>query len=301
MSSVAFFGKMSQAADFVRWGVSDKTMRSFEDWFHDAYTELRGAGERGLKFRCHIILPVADGDGGVVAAVATPSRDRIGREFPMVVATWLPRSELPPSQASLAIGFSRFWDAAHAASEAHRDQKPDTLWDALESVSSPSAAELADAKERCAALFQNLGARQLEQDCFAESDDRFYAYRTLRLAVRDAPETRVLMCPDAGNPAYRAFWVETIERATEGKIPLPILWLEGAASPKSVFIAYRKAPAAILKFAAGHDQRSSSLWPLTTNHQAAREKSKAAFASVDLDDAEQKIGRLIDVVLSNPL
>ena len=106
MSSIAFFGKMPKAADFVRRGVSAPAMRNFENWFHSAYTELRGAGARGLMHRCHMILPNRDDANGVMAVLAVPSRDRIGREFPVVipVGSSFPEVRLHSSWPSLASG-----------------------------------------------------------------------------------------------------------------------------------------------------------------------------------------------------
>ena len=57
MSETAFFGKLPTAADFVRLGVSMRSLRSFETWLHDAYTELRSASVPALPARCHIVFP----------------------------------------------------------------------------------------------------------------------------------------------------------------------------------------------------------------------------------------------------
>ena len=301
MSSIAFFGKMPKAADFVRRGVSTPAMRDFENWFHSAYTELRGAGAPGLMHQCHLILPIRNDANGVIAVLAVPSRDRIGREFPVVVAAFIPRDQLPRSSAPLVMAFTRFWDAAHAAIDAHQDGEPEALWQAIQSLSPPSAPELSEAETRCAELLQNLGARHMEQECFSAPDDRFYAYHTLRLAVRDASDSRVLMCPAAGHPGYRAFWVETVERGTAHEVLLPTMWLEGAEAPRGTLVALGKAPSAMLRYVTGHGHRSNSLWPLTTQNIKAQERSKAALAGENWDDSEQNLSRLIDVVLGTQL
>ena len=297
MSSIAFFGKMPQAADFVRRGVSTPAMRDFENWFHSAYNELRGAGAPGLMHQCHLILPIRNEANGVIVALAVPSRDRIGREFPVVVAAFVPREQLPRGSAPLVLAFKRFWDAARALVDSHQDGDPEALWQAIQSLSPPSAAELSEAETRCAELLQNLGARQMEQDCFSTPDDRFYAYHTLRLAVRDVSDSRVLMCPAAGHPAYRAFWVETVERGTAHKVALPIVWLEGAEAPRGTLVALGKAPSAMLRYVTGHGHQSNSLWPLTTQSASAQERSKMALAGEGWEDADQNLSRLIDVVL----
>lgn len=297
MSSIALFGKMPKAADFVRRGVSTGAMRDFENWFHSAYTELRGAGARGLMHRCHLILPNCDDANGVLAVLAVPSRNRIGREFPLVVAVLLPPDQLPRASAPLVLAFTRFWDAARAAIDAHRDGEPEALWQAIQSLSPPTATELSEAETRCAELLQNLGARQMEQECFSTPDDRFYAYHTLRLAVRDASDSRVLMCPAAGHPGYRAFWVETVERGTAHKVPLPVVWLEGAEAPRGTLVALGKAPTAMLRYVTGHGHQSNSIWPLTTQSASAQERSKIALAGEDWEDTDQNLSRLIDVVL----
>jgi type VI secretion system ImpM family protein len=298
MSSIALFGKMPRAADFVRRGISTPAMRNFENWFHEAYAELRGAGARGLTHRCHLIFP---SHSDVIAVMAVPSRDRIGREFPVVTAVFVPQDELPGSYAPLVLAFARFWDAISAAIDAHHDEEPDALWEALRSTPAPSGAEFSEAEQRCAELLGNLGARQMEEACFSEPDDRFYAYHTLLLAVREAPGSRVLMCPAAANPAYRAFWVETIERATAHEVPLPVMWLEGPDTPGGTLVALGRAPTAMLRYAEGHGRNSNSLWPLITENAKARARAKAALAASDWDDTEQNLDRLIDAVLGTEL
>ena len=297
MGSIAFFGKMPNAADFVRRGVSTSVMRDFENWFHSAYTDLRGAGARGLMHQCHLILPTRNDPSGVISGLAIPSRDRIGRQFPVVVAAFVPRDHLPRSAAPLAIAFARFWGEARAAIAEHQDGEPEALWKAIQSLSPPGAAELSEAETRCAALLQNLGARQMEQECFSAPDDRFYAYHTLRLAVRDGRDSRVLMCPAAGHPGYRAFWVAAVERGTANRLPLPTMWLEGEDAPRGTLVALGKAPSAMLRYVTGLGRQSSSLWPLTTQSAVAQERAKATLAGEDWDDAEQKLSRLIDVAL----
>jgi len=297
MTTVACFGKMPKAADFVRKGISLPAMRAFEDWFHDAYTALRGAGERGLRYRCVTIQPSAKPDEGLIAAVATPSRDRIGREFPMVIAALLSKKYLTDGFAPLALSLSRFCNEAGAAFEANRDGDPEAFYEAVRALAEPGVAEVADARHRWSELRANLGARQMEAECFGDPDDRFYAYHTLLLALRDRPSGRVLMCPTAGNPAYRAFWIEAIERANPTASPLPLLWLEGAGAPPGLLVALGKAPPAMLSFALGHNQRSAALWPMTTTHETAKKRSQEALPGQEWTEPEQNLGRLMDVLV----
>lgn len=297
MSSVVFFGKVPRAADFVRRGISAAHMRPFENWFHEAYTDLRGAGERGLRYRGHLIMPDIQEPDRMLAVVAVPSRDRIGREFPAVVAAAVPKRDLPRTSASLGMAFARFWTDAISAVESHQDDEPDALFEAIDALSPPSASEITDAERRCDELLANLGARQMERECFSDEDDRFYAYHTLRLAVRDARDHRVVECPSAGHPGYRAFWIGAIARATEGKVPLPVLWLEGQDAPQGMLVALGKPPTAMLCFATGHGRQSSSLWPLTTENATARSRAKEALSAGNWDDPGQNLGMLVDAVV----
>jgi len=297
MTTVGCFGKMPKAADFVRKGISSPTMREFEDWFHQAYTTLRGAGERGLRYRCVAILPSLR-DNGLIAAVATPSRDRIGREFPMVIAVSLPSDYSADGSAPLSLGLSRFWNAASATFEANRESDPGLFQEAVQRLAAPSLAEVGDARHRWSELRANLGARQMEQECFGDPSDRFYAYHTLRLAVRDRPSGRVLACPAGANPAYRAFWIELTERSDPTSAPLPVLWLEGTEAPTGLMVALGKAPSSMLSFALGHNQRSAVLWPLTTTQEAAKKRSEDALSGGEWGAAEQNLGRLLDVLVS---
>ena len=299
MSGTAFFGKVPKAADFVRRGIAGPTLRAFENWFHDNYTDLRGTGADGLPFECRVIFPDPKGDG-VVVAVAVPSRDRIGRKFPAVVVATLSNEQLTSSVSALNLGLERFWSDAVAVVQAHADGEPEPLLDAAMAVAAPTHAELEDAAQRSTALLGNILEREMQEACFEEANDRYYAYQTLRLAVRNAPipDGRVVWCPTGKNASYRLFWIETIARATEHGVPLPMMWLEGPDAPDGALVALGRAPANMLRFAMGHGRTSNTLWPLTTSHEGAKERAKAALEAQDWDDAEQKLSGLIDVVLS---
>ncbi|MEM7137420.1 MAG: type VI secretion system-associated protein TagF [Myxococcota bacterium] len=298
MTSTTMFGKMPRAADFVRRDVTTPEVREFENWFHDAYTDLRGAGVRGLAQECHLVFPRRDDPKGAIAAVAIPSRDKIGREFPIVVATFLPPQVVGPRAAPLALGCGRFWEAAASVVRAHQDDEPDVLWEELSKIPAPTSAEMGDAGPRCDELLRNLGARQMEEACFPETDDRFYGYHTLRLAVQDAPEGRVLLCPTAGHPGYRAFWTDAIERSSRQRHGLSVLWLDGEDSPPAMMVTLGRVPSSLFRYGTGHGRESNALWPLTTKSAAARARSKSALAGKPWDDPTQHLDELALTIAS---
>lgn len=291
MSGIAFFGKVPFAADFVRRGISPP-LREFENWLHDGVADLRSAGAKWVSGRCCFLYPSSGGK--TIAAVAIPSRDRIGREFPAVAGAVIETGNGGLHRSVAVLGCKRFYDEASAAMEAHMQSDADALWSAIQNVRPPSSTEMSDAEGQRSTLLDEESARAMEDVCFAGPDDRFYGYHALRLAARDAPppDPRVLVCPTAGEIRYSGFWAEAIEQATQGRIPLPMLWTEG-----SLVVGLGRAPKSMLRFGAGLGGSSSALWPLTTEYQSARERSKAALQGQFWDDPEQKLGRLIDSIL----
>lgn len=295
--TTAFFGKVPFAPDFVRLGISP-SHRSFEDWVHDGYADLRGAGARGLPARSHLLFPARDGSG-VTAAVAIPSRDRVGREFPAVVATTIPEDQVPTRRSGLIFALQRFWDECDQAVQQHAQSDVDSLWGAVQTVRAPTDEELSSADRKRSSELENSSARAMEQACFSTPDDRFYAYHTLRLATRDAPppEPRVLLCPTADQAQYRAFWADVIERASPRSLELPMLWMDGEPHPGALVVGLGRAHRSMLKFAAGYGKNANTLWPLSTEYDSAREQAKATLHGQFWDDPEQKLGKLVETIL----
>lgn len=127
------FGKLPSTGDFVVRGLPPP-FHAFWDRFctlHLAPMQRAGAPwpEGGLRFR------LASG-GRAAMAVVVPSRDSVGRAYPLAVFGFC--DALPAAGASLDL----WLDEAARAAETVRDA--DLLWQALEVIAPPSGPDAPD-------------------------------------------------------------------------------------------------------------------------------------------------------------
>ena len=301
MSDIAMFGKLPTAADFIRLGALSTPMRTFETWFHEAYTQLRSAGTPSLPARCDVLFPLPE-HGLLIVAVAMPSQDRIGRTFPMVVATAIPNAALPQSQAQRLVATARFCQAAATTFEVHAQGESNDLWSAAEQLTPPTDPEFAEAAQRTTMLFDHGRARAMEEACFTPAQNRFYAYDTLCLATQELPppQARVLLCPTAGHAEHRLFWSEAVGQAVKGRVSLPMMWLHGEDHP-DLAIALDKAPKNMLGFLLGQSSQSQALWPLSTTLDSARKRAEEALLGQNWEDSEQTFSSLLQALAHTQL
>ena len=226
--------------------------------------------------------------------MAAPSVDKIGRTFPAVIATALQSDALPTSGSTTLLGIDRFLQEAATVFDDHSTSETDSLWQAVQQIPPPSEAEITEAGARSVMLLQNARARLMEDSCFSEPDDRYYAYNTLRLATLELPppQARVLLCPTGGKAENRAFWAEAISQSTQGTVPVPMMWLD---SPEhEAFLAgLGSAPQSMLRFLLDQPDHGQTLWPLRTTHESAREQAKNALDRRNFDGPGQTFSNLL--------
>ncbi|MCE6959793.1 type VI secretion system-associated protein TagF [Cereibacter sphaeroides] len=123
MTRVGFFGKLPAAGDFVARGLPAPFCRAWDAWVtrHLAQRLGNGAPQGGLRFRL-------SSGGRMAAGVILPSKDRVGRRFPLTLALV---GERMPSAPGLDP-----WCAA-AAALVTSALAPDDLARALEDLPLP--------------------------------------------------------------------------------------------------------------------------------------------------------------------
>lgn len=104
--NVGYFGKLPQRADFVASGLPERFLSPFDLW-------LRQGLQRG-KLAWNFALAAGVAGPDAVAGVMVPSRDRTGRDFPLVVACLAPAG---PGAAAVAAMAAPWLDWAGRAAQ----------------------------------------------------------------------------------------------------------------------------------------------------------------------------------------
>lgn len=234
-----------------------------------------------------------DGLCFLYASVTTParaligtmigSRDRVGRDFPLVAARLLDVREIIPTISSVPLLWSPVLE--RVASELRELASRDTsgsIASCLESVQPPTVSER---RELHARVLAELGARSAA-DFLAHvfpSDDGatpeavsayHYACHTVRVAVGqvERPSAPALLCP-VTNGMDAMTWIEIV-RGLLGRDapPSSVLWTSDREA--RLIVSISDMPAAALPMMARSNTDVPRIWPLSTQSAAARVRAR---------------------------
>lgn len=280
-SRAAAVGKLPGAAEFIHLGAGTATIREVDDWLAtaaEAHRLARGTLEVPSFGFCQ---RTADGERCV--GLVVPSRDQIGRKFPLAMFLELPEVE-SATEGYLAGRASVQAFSALAALRAEGEL--DAFESALSAitVSESGAARVAFCDELANRLNGEAASfmgRLLGDPVVGRL--RYAAY-TLLSAVASAPRARaddqgpiVIECPiDSLDDV--ATWIAWLERGLQDAIApggagLSVYWCD-TPQPRMLVSLGAPAPRAASYLARAGDA-SGRLWPLTTDNDAALEQIQA--------------------------
>jgi type VI secretion system ImpM family protein len=105
--SVACFGKLPSAGDFIRYNASGPAMRALDTWVQRGLLHAAGRLGRAMEARYDAALPCGfvlhlDGAPSTLAGLLLPSRDRTGRKYPFMVVREVSGRAMPSDIAPFA-------------------------------------------------------------------------------------------------------------------------------------------------------------------------------------------------------
>lgn len=290
------FGKIPAKPDFIRVGHSDATTRGFESWLDDACLRVR---ESGLELPEASIRFVMRPSGATHACIGAlrPSRDAIGRRFPISVFHMLMWPEASPRWSALPVAVDPFLESADALLLESARLDHETLRSRTTSLWTPGADDLASTDEICRRVLAETPWGTVAERVFpAPAADRAcYAFRTaLTACERVATQPIAIDCP-IQTDVDLFFWLELFRRFSRAD-SLMYLWVE-EPSPRLV-VALGPPPTQMLLAAIAPDREISQVWPLTTTRSAALEAAVAALSPLlePVRDGTAPLGALFDVL-----
>jgi len=141
MSICGFFGKLPSRGDFLSRQLPQRLVQRLDDWLQDSLQYCIDADpDWETAFRdspCwHFALGLGSEPGGL-AGVMLPSRDRVGRDFPLILATPLATAPGLAFPMDWAEGYRQLTLLAHEAVDTPLE--PDPLAERLAMLPAPPA------------------------------------------------------------------------------------------------------------------------------------------------------------------
>lgn len=270
---VGFVGKLPSQADFVRQHVPDRVGGELDRWLVKATQTLLSAKAELPAAAVRFVFSAPNCES-VAIGVLVPSRDHVGRTFPLAIYTTLPAPLAARHALGLPLAFLQFLDDAEAiALEAANASAAELKARAAGLVPANQEIVLA-ASQQCRDVLVQTQACEMLTRVFpsGQAGAPFYALHTFMVAsdgARSAPPSAaptVLDCPIVTDVDLAA-WIELGRRGTpSATVCLTFAWVQ--VSPR-LLLVLGSAPEQLLHFVADPKHKSSRLWPLTTERPEA--------------------------------
>ncbi len=284
-SPIAVFGKTPAAGDFVSLGAGTPAGHALQAWLQQENDHLASKG-RALP-ATPVRFVFRDTPGNAVAGAMAPSRDQVGRSFPLVLFTHLEHHAAMPKFAALPAAYAPFLDgAAQAVVEAH--QMPlQTLSSRAQGLHLPGAAEIRDAQLWThEALDATPGQVMLERLFGPLTEGVHYhginMFRTACQQVhgRDPGLATIILECHAVDDVQLAFWLSMAEGLLGWtQAPPSFFWTDVSSEDSRLLIVLGTPPMGVLHYLADPTVAADRLWPTRTTSAAAIEAGRNALGS----------------------
>jgi len=226
------FGKAPGWPEYLRFGAKHSPARELELWIDKAaqYGEAHRANAwSGFASRRHVSFLLRSSDGShVFTGVIVPSKDAVGRRFPMAVAAMVPARDLSPMAHVAPLAFSGFLArASRALVLATAVSTPQELDNVLSSLEPPDLSDicrLAEEYDRWTwqqPLISHL--ETLTRDADARAILHTILEATMPFRGREAPPTALSIRLPLAKPKNisLSFWLHVVRSACQWRETVP--------------------------------------------------------------------------------
>ncbi len=274
-------GKIPAQGDFVRINAGDPTAQELVRWLQEAHESVRRAGT-SLPSGAICFLFSAPLARNVLVGALVPSRDQVGRAFPVAAFAPLEAASAAAHFPLVPLACGRFLGAATALLGATPTLMTSKVVERLTALPLPGAGEWSVADEQRRLQLGNNSTALTSQFCEqAEADGPHYAMRTFLMACaaeknQEPAKARVVLdCPLGGEGALP--WLELAARILRWKAQPPsFLWKE-APAPR-LLLSLGPPPPSALSYLARPEQSVAVFWPLKTSQKTAIAAAKQALS-----------------------
>ncbi len=278
-SASVLFGKLPSRGDFVRSGPRGTAEHAFEEWLARA-VEFSGGALPSTALRFVVAPP--DGDGSLVGAWV-PSRDEVGRGFPLALLQRLPDDVACVPWSVVPAHYESYLEQSERCLERALQQPLDWLKGAVARLELPHPSALPGRWHQARRALGELSVAAFAARVFAPSavDPLAYALCTLRRAAALADEEITLDLPSTCATDTLA-WLELLRSLLgQERRPSALLWAAGSGR---LLASLGEISPRLIAFLQDPQHRSSRRWPVWTESAAAGELARA-----ELSEGERRL------------
>jgi type VI secretion system protein ImpM len=282
--SLLGFGKVPAIAEFVRFGARHPIATSHEDWLVKA-TEW-AAGRRASRWPAEFdsapaqafVLRASGDPTSLIVGVVRPSRDSVGRRFPLVFGAVVPAKPIASSPFLAPLLFGAFFGQADVGLvQAARASSLAEFQQCLGRIELPDLARVEQVASGYGDWAQHASAWELFERTFEQSpiDRAEHALHSILDATapfhgQEAPPTSlsVRLPLGADNAPMAAFWLDCVRLAAGWKQSVPGFFASRCAPGGSILVQLGDlAPSSVLADVWLPDTTSEHVYDLTVSTQ----------------------------------
>lgn len=279
------FGKVPAAGDFISLGAGSALVQSWQSWLQKENDHL--ASKRRQLPPTPIRFLFRDAAGTAMVGGLGPSRDQVGRTFPLSVFCHVDPHAAMPKFSALPSAYDAFLGGvAQTLQDAH--QMPlQTLAGRISGLHLPGAGELRDAQLWThEALGVTPGSVMLEQ-LFGPvaSGVHYHGINMVRTAChqvhgRDPGTASIILECHAVDDVQIAFWLCMAEGLLGWQsAPPSFFWTDVSSEDSRLLICLGAPPLGVLHYLADPTVSADRLWPTRTTSSAAIEAGRNALGN----------------------
>ncbi len=280
---IGAFGKVPAAGDFISLGGGSAATQAFQAWLQQENDHL--ASKRLPIPTTPIRFVYRDPTGGAIVGAFGPSRDKVGRTFPLAVYSHIDVHTAMPRFSALPTAFDGFLDGVCQTITDAAEMPLENLAGRIGGLHLPGAADLRDA-----ALWTHeaLGATPggvLLEHLFGPVAQgvHYHGLNMMRTACRqvhgrDPGKANIIVECHAGDDVQIAFWLCMAETLLGwSSAPPAFFWTDVSSQDSRLLLSLGAPPLGLLHYLADPSVAADRLWPTRTTSAAAIEAGRKAL------------------------
>lgn len=294
-------GKIPAEGDFVRFNAGDPAAQEFTDWLAKGQESVHRNRESLPRAPSYFLFTGATATNALIG-VLIPSKDRVGREFPLAAFTAIRTGDLAHCFALVPLAFSQFLTATAGLLEAAATLAGAEVEQRLAALPLPTAEAWSVAEENRLLLLSRScsGIVREVSEPGGSCGGAYYAFRTFseacsRVRWEEPAKARlVLDCPLSWDGPV--VWLELAERLLQWKKQPPsFLWTDDL--PPRLLLSLGPMSPGTLSCLASQLPTNSSFWPVKTTQQSAIETARRSLSN-DQRRAIENSGSTLETLFS---
>lgn len=268
---VGVFGKVSTAGDFVAHNAGSAVGRALQEWLVGEVEQLAGKRKHLPAVPVKFLFRDASGAGACIGAFA-PSRDRVGREFPLCAFTYVDMPVATHRYPSLPVAYEAFLESAAAvvaeASPAMLDLP--AVLARIDAIAVPGPTQLEDARTWTHQALDATGGQTILEALFgplaqAGGMHGVHMFTTACAQVRGGDPGRaaiIMDCP-CTDDVQLVFWLRMAQELLAWQRAPPSIFWSGPGGPGSrLLVCLGAPPMGVLHYLADPTVAAEKLWPI---------------------------------------